>query len=258
MPLFFIALTLVVIAAHVTIGGAGSILLLRVMMGFLLAAGALGVVLHYQGSMEFQLEMDPTLSGMALVQRRSCGRKRRRPSRRASWHNWDCSASSTPIGIQRFVLVVLVVLLREPEHGLTRRCLLLVAVATMSIGAPLGAQVGKGVADLNSMPQAELAALPGMTPAAATAFVAKRPFGSITEANAFLLAQKLTQDQLNTLYTKAFVHVNLNTGTRDDILLFPARARAWRASSTSTGRGATGRTSTRRSASTCRRPRSIG
>jgi len=104
---------------------------------------------------------------------------------------------------------------------LTRRCLLLVAVATMSIGAPLGAQVGKGIADLNSMPQAELAALPGMTPAAATAFAAKRPFGSITEANAFLLAQKLTQDQLNTLYTKAFVHVNLNTGTRDDILLVP-------------------------------------
>ena len=67
VPLFFIALTLVAIGAHVTIGGAGSLLLLRVMMGFLVAAGALGVVLHYQGSMEFQLEMDPTLSGMALA-----------------------------------------------------------------------------------------------------------------------------------------------------------------------------------------------
>ena len=102
-----------------------------------------------------------------------------------------------------------------------RRCLLLVAVGTILSGAPLGAQVGKGVADLNSMPQAELAALPGMTPAAATAFVAKRPFGSITEANAFLLGQKLSQEQLNTLYAKAFVHVNLNTGTRDEILLIP-------------------------------------
>jgi hypothetical protein len=66
VPLFFIALTLIVIATHVTIGGAGSILLLRVMMGFLLAAGALGVVFHYQGSMEFQLEMDPTMSGWTL------------------------------------------------------------------------------------------------------------------------------------------------------------------------------------------------
>ncbi len=67
VPIFFIGLTLVVIAAHVTIGGAGSVLLLRIMAGFLLATGALGVVLHYQGSMEFQLEMDPTLSGFALL-----------------------------------------------------------------------------------------------------------------------------------------------------------------------------------------------
>jgi hypothetical protein len=66
VPLFFIALTLVVIAGHVTVGGTGTVLLLRVMMGFLVAASALGVVLHYQGSMEFQLEMDPTLSGWAL------------------------------------------------------------------------------------------------------------------------------------------------------------------------------------------------
>ena len=104
---------------------------------------------------------------------------------------------------------------------IARRCFLLVAVGTILIGAPLGAQVGKGVADLNSMPQAELAALPGMTPAAAAAFVAKRPFGSITEANAFLLGQKLTQEQLTTLYAKAFVHVNLNTGTREEIILIP-------------------------------------
>jgi DNA uptake protein ComE-like DNA-binding protein len=83
------------------------------------------------------------------------------------------------------------------------------------------AQVGKGLADLNSMPQAALAALPGMTPAVAAAVVAKRPFANIVEANAFLLGQKLTQEQLNTIYTKAFVHVNLNTGTREEILLIP-------------------------------------
>jgi DNA uptake protein ComE-like DNA-binding protein len=94
------------------------------------------------------------------------------------------------------------------------------AIALLS-AAPATAQVGKGIADLNSMPQAELAALPGMTPAAAAAVVAKRPFASITEANAFLLGQKLTQDQLNALYVKAFVHVNLNTGTREEILLIP-------------------------------------
>lgn len=97
-----------------------------------------------------------------------------------------------------------------------------VALAMASLlAAPASAQVGKGVGDLNSMPQAELAALPGMTPAVAAAFVGKRPFGSITEANSFLLGQKLTQDQLNALYAKAFIHVNLNTGTREEILLIP-------------------------------------
>jgi DNA uptake protein ComE-like DNA-binding protein len=60
-----------------------------------------------------------------------------------------------------------------------------------------------------------------MTPAAATAFLAERPFASITEANAFLLAQGLTQDQANQVYTRAFVHVNLNTGTGEEILLIP-------------------------------------
>jgi hypothetical protein len=66
IPLFFIAFALAVIAGHVAVGGRASVLLLRTIMGFVVAAGALGVVLHYQGSMEFQLEMDPTLSGWSL------------------------------------------------------------------------------------------------------------------------------------------------------------------------------------------------
>jgi DNA uptake protein ComE-like DNA-binding protein len=89
------------------------------------------------------------------------------------------------------------------------------------LGSAVRGQVGKGIADLNSMPEAALSALPGMTPAVAKAFVAKRPFSSITEANAFLLSQKLTQEQANAIYAKAFVHVNLNTGTREEILLIP-------------------------------------
>jgi DNA uptake protein ComE-like DNA-binding protein len=100
----------------------------------------------------------------------------------------------------------------------------LIAIATFA-GPPLRAQVGKGIADLNQLKEADLAALPGLTPAIAKAFVDKRPFTSITDANAFLLGQKLTQDQLNTIYGKAFVHVNLNTATRDEILLIPGAGR---------------------------------
>ena len=60
-----------------------------------------------------------------------------------------------------------------------------------------------------------------MTPAIAKALVAKRPFLSITDLNAFLLSQGLTQEQANQLYTKAFVHINLNTATSEEILLVP-------------------------------------
>jgi DNA uptake protein ComE-like DNA-binding protein len=91
----------------------------------------------------------------------------------------------------------------------------------VAIGATTRAQVGKGIADLNSMPEAALAALPGLTPAIAKAVVDARPFASIVEANAFLVGQKLTQEQANAIYPKAFVHVNLNTGTREEILLIP-------------------------------------
>jgi DNA uptake protein ComE-like DNA-binding protein len=91
----------------------------------------------------------------------------------------------------------------------------------MVFAATARGQVGKGIADLNSMPEMSLAALPGMSPAVAKAFADRRPFASITDANAFLLSQKLTQEQANAIYAKAFVHVNLNTGTREEIMLIP-------------------------------------
>jgi len=83
------------------------------------------------------------------------------------------------------------------------------------------AQVGKGIGDLNSMPEAALAALPNLTPAIAKGLIGKRPFASIVDANAWLLSQGLTQAQATELYGKAFVHVNLNTATREEILLIP-------------------------------------
>ena len=83
------------------------------------------------------------------------------------------------------------------------------------------AQVGKGLLDPNVASEQDLGALPHMTPAIAKALVAQRPFMSITALNTFLLAQKLTADQAADFYRKAFVHVNLNTGTSAEILLVP-------------------------------------
>ena len=91
------------------------------------------------------------------------------------------------------------------------------------LAAPAVAQVGKsqGLVDANTISEADLAKLPGMTPAMAKALVAARPFDNITALNSFLLAQKLTQDQANALYRNIFVNINLNTATAAEIMLIP-------------------------------------
>jgi DNA uptake protein ComE-like DNA-binding protein len=97
-------------------------------------------------------------------------------------------------------------------------------VATALVFTPAAsAQVGKslGVVDANTAPEADLAAMPNMTPAIAKALVAARPFDSIIDLNKFLLSQKLTQEQANQFYGKAFVHINLNTATAEEIMLIP-------------------------------------
>ena len=83
------------------------------------------------------------------------------------------------------------------------------------------AQVAKGLADPNVAVEKDLLALPHMTPAIVKGILEKRPFLNITELNAFLVGQSLTPEQLAELYAKAFIHINLNTATRDEILLIP-------------------------------------
>ena len=108
-----------------------------------------------------------------------------------------------------------------------RKLLGFALVATLLVfgaSAAMHAQVGKGVIDANIATEAELTAAPHITPAIAKALIAKRTekfFGSITELNAFLLSSGLTQAQAMETYSKVFIHVNLNTGTREEILLIP-------------------------------------
>lgn len=100
---------------------------------------------------------------------------------------------------------------------------LLVFVVALFLAAPAAAQVGKslGVVDANTVAEADLAKMPGMTPAIAKAVVAARPFDNIVAFNTFLLGQKLTQEQANELFKNAFIHINLNTASGEEILLVP-------------------------------------
>ena len=104
----------------------------------------------------------------------------------------------------------------------TRMIAAALAFAGCSLGAVLNGQVGKGaILDANTAVEKDLLPLPHMTPAIVKGLLEKRPFASVVELNAFLTSQSLTPAQLTELYGKTFIHVNLNTGTPEEILLIP-------------------------------------
>ncbi|MGQ0732195.1 MAG: hypothetical protein ACT4QD_00915 [Acidobacteriota bacterium] len=107
-----------------------------------------------------------------------------------------------------------------------RRTFAAALVAALLLGLmaqPTAAQVGKsqGLADANTATEQDLLKMPHMTAAIVKAILSARPFQSITELNALLIAQKLTTEQATAFYERAFVHINLNTATAEEIMLIP-------------------------------------
>jgi DNA uptake protein ComE-like DNA-binding protein len=97
-----------------------------------------------------------------------------------------------------------------------------VVVTLVTLGDGVGAQVGKGsIIDVNTASEKDLAALPHLTPPIVKGVLDKRPFANIVELNTYLTGQSMTAAQLSELYRKAFIHVDLNTATREEILLIP-------------------------------------
>jgi DNA uptake protein ComE-like DNA-binding protein len=97
-----------------------------------------------------------------------------------------------------------------------------VVAAVVCAEVTASAQVGKAVTivDANIATEKELAALPHMTAGLVKTMLDRRPFPSITELDA-LLSQTLSRAQLTELYGRLFVHLNLNTATREQVLLIP-------------------------------------
>ena len=99
----------------------------------------------------------------------------------------------------------------------------LVAASLVGLASlPASAQVGKPVTivDANAATEQQLAAIPQLTPALVKGIMGRRPFASITELDA-LLGQTLSAEQRTAVYSRLFVHLNLNTATREQILLIP-------------------------------------
>lgn len=101
------------------------------------------------------------------------------------------------------------------------RVTLTALVLTMAAGHA-AAQVGRNTAVLNPnlAGDEELRALPHLTAATVETIMTRRPFMNMLELDS-LLGQTLSQDQRSELYPRLFVPINLNTASRDEILLVP-------------------------------------
>lgn len=66
VPLAMLGTALLAVAWVAVTGSARAVTALRVAMVLVVGTGLLGVLMHYNGSREFQIEMDPALTGWAL------------------------------------------------------------------------------------------------------------------------------------------------------------------------------------------------
>ncbi len=99
---------------------------------------------------------------------------------------------------------------------------LLFAGWILFVAAPLPAQVGRhqGMTEPNVADEKELMKLPHLNPALVKGIVERRPFANMVELNK-LLSQTLDNKQLSELYARMFLPINLNTATREEIMLIP-------------------------------------
>jgi DNA uptake protein ComE-like DNA-binding protein len=91
-----------------------------------------------------------------------------------------------------------------------------------SLAAPVPAQVGRhqGMTEPNVADEKELMKLPHLNPALVKGILERRPFANMVELNKFL-SQTLDNKQLSELYARMCLPLNLNTATREEIMLIP-------------------------------------
>jgi DNA uptake protein ComE-like DNA-binding protein len=67
----------------------------------------------------------------------------------------------------------------------------------------------------------QLLAIPGMNAATADALVAGRPYQNMTAVDRVLAQGNLSEQQRDTIYTRLWKPIDLNSATREEILLIP-------------------------------------
>ena len=105
----------------------------------------------------------------------------------------------------------------------TRAALGALAIASSIIPASAMAQLGKqqGLVDPNVTADSVLAVLPHMSAPVAQALREGRPVLGPVPMDAILATKGLSKAQRTELYAKMFVHVDVNRGTDEEIMLIP-------------------------------------
>ena len=78
-----------------------------------------------------------------------------------------------------------------------------------------------GMMDANAASEGDLATIPGVTPQVAAAIAAGRPYTNNVALDKVLATANLTEQQRDSVYSRLWAPIDLNTATDDEILLIP-------------------------------------
>jgi DNA uptake protein ComE-like DNA-binding protein len=86
---------------------------------------------------------------------------------------------------------------------------------------PAPAATSSGKIDPNSVTAEQLSGIPGVTPEIASAVVAGRPYANNAALEKVLAKTKLTEAQRDSVYSRVWTPIDLNTASDAEILLIP-------------------------------------
>jgi DNA uptake protein ComE-like DNA-binding protein len=219
-PFVLIGLALATLGWHAVSRGAASVRSLQAVMALCVLGGAAGVLLHYRGNAEFELEMYPEIRGFELFAHSITG----------------ATPALAPGTLALLGLIGLVYTQGHPQlnasrmerahqeegMGSVKRLALALAVAATAAGTVYGQPTDQAaLIDPNKATEAELAKVPNITPEIAKAVAAERPFTSILDLDKLLAEHKLTEAQRKEVYGRMFVRINLNTASDEEIMKIP-------------------------------------
>ncbi|MFN2567447.1 MAG: hypothetical protein ABR499_20820 [Gemmatimonadaceae bacterium] len=95
------------------------------------------------------------------------------------------------------------------------------ADTSATAAGPATTTAGGAFIDPDAATREQLLTIPGVTATIADALVAGRPYRSMTAVDRILAQNNLTEQQRDTVYTRLWKPIDLNTATREEILLIP-------------------------------------